>query len=81
MNDINSFDQWKSFLSDRLEEGRKEGLSQEVISDLAYEIGNYLSENVTPDIPENKILSDLWNVASPEEQHAIANLMVKLVQK
>jgi hypothetical protein len=26
------------------------------------------------------VLSDLWSVASPDEQHAIANMMVKLVQ-
>lgn len=81
MQDFHSFDQWKAFLKERLEQGKHDGLSDVVISELAYEIGGYLAKEVNPDIPENKILSELWQVATDDEKHAIANTMVKLVQK
>jgi hypothetical protein len=81
MQDFHNFEQWKSFLRERLEQGKQDGLSEEVISNVAYEIGGYLSNEVNPDIPENIILSELWQVATEQEKHAIANLMVKLVQK
>ncbi|MGG7620808.1 DUF3243 domain-containing protein [Bacillus coreaensis] len=81
MPEINNFDQWKDFLKERLIAAKEEGLSDNIISNVAYEIGGYLNKEVNPDIPENKILSELWNVASIEEKHVIANTMVKLVQK
>ena len=43
-------------------------------------MGDYLAKQVDPKNEQERVLSDLWSVASPEEQHAIANIMVKLVQ-
>ena len=80
MSMLDNFDQWKDFLGDRLNQAQSQGMDQNVISDLAYQIGGYLSKNVDPKTEEERIISDLWNVATPEEQHAIANMMVKLVQ-
>jgi hypothetical protein len=81
MPEINNFEEWKSYLDDRLKHAKKEGFSDELISDLSYEMGGYLAKELNPDIPENKFLLQLWNVASTEERHAIANLMLKLVQR
>ncbi|ENH96526.1 hypothetical protein J416_10171 [Gracilibacillus halophilus YIM-C55.5] len=47
---------------------------------MAYDIGNYLSTQVEAQNNEEAILRDLWNAADQKEQHAIANIMVKLVQ-
>ena len=80
MSVLDNFDQWKSFLGDRLERAQQEGMSRQVISDIAYQIGDYLANQVEPRNPEEKVLADLWNVADENEQHAIANMMVKLVQ-
>ncbi|MBD1379284.1 DUF3243 domain-containing protein [Metabacillus arenae] len=80
MSVLENWDQWKNFLGDRLHHAQDDGMSNEVISDLAYEIGGYLSNQVEAKNPQEKVLADLWSVASEEEQHAIANVMVKLVQ-
>jgi predicted metal-binding transcription factor (methanogenesis marker protein 9) len=56
-------------------------LSQETISNLAYQIGDYLANHVDPKNEQERVLSDLWSVADEEEQRAIANMMVKLVQE
>ncbi|PLR84279.1 DUF3243 domain-containing protein [Bacillus canaveralius] len=80
MSILESWDQWKSFLGNRLQHAQNEGMNDETISNLAYEIGGYLSENVDPKNEQERVLADLWSVASREEQHAIASMMTKLVQ-
>ncbi|MFS0782230.1 DUF3243 domain-containing protein [Bacillus sp. 1P06AnD] len=81
MSILDNWDQWKSFLGERLQTAESDGLSQGVISDMAFEIGDYLANQVTPKNDQEKVLADLWSVASDEEKHAIANVMVKLVEK
>ncbi|ARA97099.1 MULTISPECIES: DUF3243 domain-containing protein [Geobacillus] len=81
MSVLDNFEQWKHFLADRLEQAQQQGLSEQVISDVAYQIGDYLAKNVDPKNPEERVLSDLWKVADEKEQHVLANMMVKLVQQ
>lgn len=80
MSVLDNWSQWKDFLADRLHQAQSGGMSKDVISNLAYEIGDYLANQVEPKNTEEKILHDLWSVASKEEQQAIANMMLKLVQ-
>jgi len=80
MSVLDNWSQWKDFLGDRLNQAENTGMDKGIVNDLAYQIGDYLAKQVEPKNEQEKILSDLWSVASPEEQHAIANIMVKLVQ-
>ncbi len=79
MSVLDNWQEWKGFLGNRLDHAQKEGMTTEVISDLAYQIGGYLATEVEAKNEQEKVLADLWSVATPEEQHAIANMMVKLV--
>ncbi|MBD7936656.1 MULTISPECIES: DUF3243 domain-containing protein [Cytobacillus] len=81
MSVLDNWQQWKDFLGERLEQGQEQGMNQSTVSEIAYQIGDYLAGSVEPKNDQEKILADLWSVASEEEQHAIANLVVKLVQK
>lgn len=80
MSVLDNFDSWKDFLGDRLHQAEGQGMNQNAVSDLAYEIGGYLAKQVDAKNDQEAILRDLWNVADKEEQHVIANMMVKLVQ-
>jgi hypothetical protein len=80
MSVLDNWQQWKHFLGDRLDQAEKAGMSEQVISDLAYQIGDYLANKVQPKNDQEKVLADLWSVASEQEQHALANMMVRLVQ-
>jgi hypothetical protein len=80
MSVLDNFGQWKSFLADRLNHAEGEGMNHNTISNLATEIGGYLANHVEPKNEEEKVLADLWKVADDQEKHAIANMMVKLVQ-
>jgi Protein of unknown function (DUF3243) len=79
MSVLENWDQWKNFLGDRLNNAESQGVAHQTVSELAYEIGDYLAKQVQPKNDQEKVLADLWSVASEEEKHSIANMMVKLV--
>ncbi|RPF55929.1 DUF3243 domain-containing protein [Aquisalibacillus elongatus] len=80
MSVLDNFDQWKDFLGDRLHQAEENGVPSDTINELAYEVGEHLATQVDAKNNEEAVLRDLWNVASEEERHTIANMMVKLVQ-
>ncbi|MFB4162730.1 DUF3243 domain-containing protein [Alteribacillus sp. JSM 102045] len=80
MSVLDNWDQWKQFLDGRLDQAKQDGMAENVVSDIAYEVGEYLANNVDPKNEQERVLSDMWKVADEQEQHAIANMMVKLVQ-
>jgi len=81
MSVLDNFDSWKDFLANRLDQAKDSGMSHETITNIAHEVGGYLAKRVDPANDEQAVLKELWDVASEEEQQAIASLMVKLVQK
>jgi Protein of unknown function (DUF3243) len=80
MSVLDNWKQWEDFLADRLHQAQNEGMSEGAIGTLALQIGDYLASQVEPKNEQERILADLWSVADKEEQQAIANIMVKLVQ-
>ncbi|MBB6452856.1 hypothetical protein HNQ94_001302 [Salirhabdus euzebyi] len=80
MSVLDNFESWKDFLGDKLHNAQDQGLTQQAISELAYEVGEYLAKNVDAENDQEAVLRELWNVASNDERHAIANMMVKLVK-
>ncbi|MFG6148848.1 DUF3243 domain-containing protein [Halobacillus sp. B23F22_1] len=80
MSVLDNFESWKDFLGDRLHQAEGQGMNDRSVSELAYEIGGYLATEVEAKNDQEAVLRELWNVADEKEQHAIANMMVKLVQ-
>lgn len=76
-----SFEQFTSELADRLKAAQSMGWSQEEIARKAADIGDYLAQNVEPRSPEQRLLKELWEVADEREQQAIANSLVKMIQR
>lgn len=76
-----SFEQFTSELADRLKAAQGMGWSQEEIARKAADIGDYLAQNVEPRSPEQRLLKELWEVADEREQQAIANSLVKMIQR
>ncbi|MFC2950050.1 DUF3243 domain-containing protein [Virgibacillus sediminis] len=80
MSVLDNFDSWKGFLADKLQQAQQQGMNQQTISNMAEEVGDYLAQNVEAKNGEEAVLRELWNAASEEEQQAIANTMIKMVQ-
>lgn len=78
---LETFDKWKSFLSQRVEQAQKTGMSEDMISKLAYQIGEFLDDKVDPKNGEERLLKELWDVSDEEERKTMARIMVKFVEK
>jgi hypothetical protein len=81
MSVLDNFQDWKSFLSERVEQAQKLGMNQDTISEVAYQIGDYLAQGVDPKNEQERVLKELWDAADEQEQKTMANLMVKLVSE
>ncbi|NDI33324.1 DUF3243 domain-containing protein [Chengkuizengella sediminis] len=77
---LETFDKWKHFLSDRVEQAKKAGMSEDTISKLAFQIGEFLDDKVDPKNSEERLLKELWDVGNDEERKTMAKMMVKLVE-
>lgn len=77
---LEDFTKWKEFLEDRVAQAKQMGMSDETISKLAFQIGEFLSDKVDPENKEERILKELWDVGDENERKTIARLMVKLVK-
>ncbi|WP_027963250.1 DUF3243 domain-containing protein [Halalkalibacillus halophilus] len=80
MSVLDNFEQWKDFLGDRLHQAQQQGVKQDTIENLAYQVGEHLASQVDAKNNEEAMLRDLWNVASEEERKTIAAMMVRLVE-
>ncbi|SFD69711.1 Protein of unknown function [Paenibacillus catalpae] len=80
-NVLSNFDNWKEFLSDRVAQAKNNGMSEETIKNLAFEIGSFLDEKVDPKNEQQRVLKQLWDAGDEHERKTVAGLMVKLVEQ
>ncbi|MCR8845517.1 DUF3243 domain-containing protein [Paenibacillus sp. SC116] len=78
---LENFDSWKKFLGERVQQAKKVGLSEETIAKLAYEIGSFLDEKVSPQNEQEHAIKELWDVGDEQDKKTIARLMVKLAEQ
>lgn len=81
MSVLENFDDWKGFLQDRVNQAQSIGMDHQDIANVAYEMGDYLAQNVHPENKEEQLLKQLWEVSSEQEQKTLASIMVKLVEQ
>jgi len=76
---LKSFEKWKEFLADRINQAEHAGMSDETISKLAFQIGDFLADKIDPENKEERVLKELWEVGDEQERRTIAKLMIKWV--
>lgn len=81
MSVLDNFSTWKDFLANKIDQAKDHGMGNQTLTNVAHHVGDYLSQHVEPENKEERMLQELWNAASEEEQQALASTMIKLVQK
>jgi len=76
---LESFDQWKDFLSKQVNQAKSAGANENSIVDAATRIGNFLSDKVDPKNREQRLLKELWERGTQDERHALASMITKMV--
>ncbi|MDN5348010.1 MAG: hypothetical protein PWP65_1574 [Clostridia bacterium] len=74
-----SWQQWKHSLAMAIDLGKGLGLSDDRIARIAQRLGDFLAKYVDPRNREQRVLRELWDVASEEERLVLARLMTKLL--
>lgn len=77
---LNNFQEFKDYLSKRIELAQKIGLSEEQLAVATEKIADYLAAHEEPRNREEQLLLELWKVGNKEERHKLAHMLVKLVQ-
>lgn len=77
---LTNYANWKQFLSDRVKQAEKLGLSEETIAKLAYELGTFLDSKVDPQNEEQRTIKELWDAGNEQDKQTIARLMLKIVK-
>ncbi|HYG59591.1 MAG TPA: DUF3243 domain-containing protein [Symbiobacteriaceae bacterium] len=76
---LESFEQWKDFLSRQVNNAQDAGAAQNSIINAATRIGNFLADKVDPKNREQRLLKELWDKGNQEERHALASMITKMV--
>lgn len=76
-----NFNQFKQYLSDKVEIGEKMGLSEERLAQITEKVADYLAKNEEPKNREEQVLKELWEVGEKEERHMLAHMLLRMVQK
>ena len=81
MDFVKDWASWRGHLQDAIKRGRNFGMSDEMIKSLSVKVGDFLAKKICPATPEEQLMKDMWDVATPDERKTLATLMFKLVQK
>lgn len=77
---IKNWADWRKSLHEGVAVARGLGLSDEEIQEMTMKVGDFLNERVQPSTSEDKLLKDMWDVASEDERKSIASVLFKLVK-
>jgi uncharacterized ferritin-like protein (DUF455 family) len=80
MDFVKDWDAWRGTLKEAIGEARKFGVSDETIKSLGVKVGDFLAKKVCPATKEEKLLKEMWDIATPEERKTVATLMFKMVK-
>ena len=78
---LENFDRWKEFLGEQLDKAKAMGVSQDKITDVASKMGDFLANKVDPKNAQERLLKQMWDASDEQEQHTIANIMVKMADR
>ena len=76
-----NFENFKQYLSTKVELGEKMGLSEERLAQITEKVAGYLAKNEDPKNREEYVLQQLWSVGEKEERHMLAHMLLRLVKK
>jgi hypothetical protein len=80
MSVLDNFQDWKHFLGERVNQAMQAGMQSDTLQNVAFQIGDYLSEKVDPKNEQERLLKQLWDAGDEDQRRALASMMVKLVQ-
>ena len=76
-----SWHDWKKTLGRAVNAAEFAGMSDEMINNAAYRMGDFFAANFDPGNREQSLLKELWEVGAEDEKKALAKMIAKLVDR
>lgn len=64
-----------------IEDGKKHGIKDDLMTKGMVSIGNMMSKFVKPDSPEEALVKEMWQEATDEEKSMMADLVLRMGKK
>lgn len=77
---VNDWPTWRDDVKERIALAHKFGVPDETVRAIATKVGDLLAKKAYPTSQEEKLLKEMWNVATQDEKRTISTLILKMVQ-
>ena len=81
MEVLDDWGKWKQALGKAVDLGETVGLSDKAITNVAENIGTFLSNHVDPHNREERLLKELWDAADEKDREVLSKLVVRICDK
>ncbi len=81
MDVMKDWDTWLETLQQGMELARGIGLSEDELKDISQGLLDYITDEFCPATDEEKVLREMWGVATPEERRTLVDIFFKLMEK
>ncbi|MHB1628414.1 MAG: DUF3243 domain-containing protein [Bacilli bacterium] len=78
---LDDFSKWREFLQVQVRRAHNVGMSDTQIDDAAFKLGSYLADKIDPENAQERLLKQMWETSSKEDQRVLARIIVNLVSQ
>ncbi len=79
MNFLENWETWRGDLREMVNTARESGDSEEKVREMVIDTLDFLSRRVCLGSPEDQLIAQMWDKASPEDRRTLADLILRLV--
>ncbi len=76
---LDDFSKWREFLQIQVQRAQDMGMSEKQIDEAAFKLGSYLAEKIDPENAQERLLKQMWESSSKEDQRVLARIVVNLI--
>ena len=78
---VKDWDQWKETVNEAIKTARRIGMPDKLIELASVKVGDFLTQRLCPQSPEEALIKELWEAANPDERKTLGKLLFKIMDK
>lgn len=77
---VNDWPTWRDNVKERVGLAHRFGVPYETVATVASKVGDLLAKKTSPTTQEERLLKEMWTVATPDERKTITALILRMVR-
>ena len=78
---VKDWDGWKKTVNEAIKTARRIGMPDKLIELASVKVGDFLSQRLCLESPQEALIKELWDAASPDERKTLGKLLFKIMEK